>query len=138
MLSLSSLRKRFPQVQNMDKKGECYLDSASTTLKLDLVSKTLSDFYNNSVANVHRGEHDLSLEATNRYEKARETVSQFLNASSPEEIIFTRGTTESLNLLSYSLGEDLKKGDEIVVSEMEHHSNFLPWQDLALKKELKT
>ena len=137
MTSLSLLRKRFPQIEVMDKNKECYLDSASTTLKLDLAIKTLSDFYNNSVANVHRGEHGLSLEATNRYEKARQKVAQFLNASSPDEIIFTRGTTEGINLLSFSLKESLKKGDEIIVSEMEHHSNFLPWQNLAKRKDLK-
>ena len=131
------IRKRFPQIQHLDRLNEFYLDSASTTLKLDLVIQSLKEIYETQISNVHRGDHHLSLEATENYEKARKQVADFLKASSSEEIIFTKGTTEGINLIANTLGETLKKGDEILVSEMEHHSNFLPWQLLAQKKQLK-
>ena len=136
-ISIKDLRKRFPQIAFMDKQGDIYLDSASSTLKMDLVLDVLKDFYETGVSNVHRGEHHLSLKATKRYEQARSTVAHFLGSEDPSEIIFTRNTTESLNFLSETLGEHLNTGDEIIVSEMEHHSNFLPWQNLAQKRNVK-
>ena len=135
--SIKDLRKRFPQTAFMDSQGETYLDSASTSLKIDLVWKFLKDFYETGVSNVHRGEHYLSLKATERYEKARSSVARFLGAADSSEIVFTRGTTEGLNFLAGTLSESLQEGDEILVSEMEHHSNFLPWQQLAHKLKLK-
>ena len=132
-----NLRKRFPQVGFMDQNKESYLDSASTTLKIDIGLKVMREFYETSVSNVHRGEHHLSLQATNRYEKAREKVAHFLGATDPREIVFTRSTTESLNLLATCLSTKLQDEDEILVTQMEHHSNFLPWQRLAQKQNLK-
>ena len=131
-----SLRKRFPQIVFMDENEESYLDSASTSLKIDVGLEVMKNFYDTSVSNVHRGEHHLSLKATEKYEQAREQTAQFLGADS-KEIIFTRNTTESLNLLAQSLSGFLNPEDEILVSQMEHHSNFLPWQSLAKKKNLK-
>ncbi len=136
-LSCSEVRNLFPQIKHLDHLKESYLDSASTTLKFDFVIDLLQEMYRKQVSNVHRGDHHLSLEATKKYEQAREEVANFLKAQSPKEIVFTSGTTEGLNLLAHSLGEELKEGDEILISEMEHHSNFLPWQLLAQKKNLK-
>ena len=136
-ISIENLRKRFPQALFMESQGESYLDSASSSLKLDLVWEVLRNFYEREVSNVHRGEHHLSLQATERYEKARQLVADFLGAESASEIIFTRGSTEGLNFLAETLSERLKPGDEILVSEMEHHSNFLPWMSMAKKRGLK-
>ena len=131
---MKSLRHRFPQASFLEEKGEVYLDSASTTLKLDFVIEILNRIYKEEVASVHRGTHHLSLKATEDYEQSRETIAQFLNAQNPEEIVFTRSTTEGLNFLASGLKDVLKEGDEILVSEMEHHSNFVPWQRLAKEK----
>ena len=136
-ISIENLRKRFPQALFMESRGESYLDSASSSLKLDLVWEILRNFYEREVSNVHRGEHHLSLQATERYEKARQLIADFLGAGSASEIIFTRGSTEGLNFLAETLSERLKPGDEILVSEMEHHSNFLPWMNMAKKRGLK-
>lgn len=112
-----------------------YLDNAATTQKPRCVVEAISEEYYNVNANVHRGVHFLSQQATDLHEKARETVRQFINAGSTNEIIFTRGTTESINLLAFSFGEAFcKAGDEIVVSTMEHHSNIVPWQMLCERK----
>ena len=131
-----TLRKKFPQIVFMDENEESYLDSASTSLKIDVGLEVMKNFYDTSVSNVHRGEHHLSLQATEKYEKARDQIAQFLGANS-NEIIFTRNTTESLNLLAESLSGFLNPEDEILVTQMEHHSNFVPWQILAKKKNLK-
>lgn len=136
-IPIRDLRKRFPQVAFMDSKGESYLDSASTSLKMDLVFNVLKEFYEKEVSNVHRGEHHLSLKATERYEQSRAIVADFLGADEPSEIVFTRSSTEALNFLAETLAEHLSPEDEILVSEMEHHSNFLPWQNLAKKLNLK-
>ena len=137
LYSPEKLRTFFPQIRHFDKMGESYLDSASTTLKLQCVLDFLQDFYSKDVSNVHRGDHHLSLEVTQKYEEARNTVAQFLNAKSSEEIVFTRGTTEGINFLSLTIGDCLKEGDEICLTEMEHHSNLIPWQRLAEQKNLK-
>ena len=135
-IHIKSLRDRFPQIAFMDQQGESYLDSASTSLKMDLAIESLKKFYETSVSNVHRGEHHLSLKVTEQYEKAREVTADFIGAKQ-EEIVFTRNTTEGLNFLAESLSGFLKEGDEILITEMEHHSNFLPWQNLAHKLNLK-
>lgn len=110
--------------------GLIYLDSAATSqLPFSVVNK-IKEFYETSNANVHRGIHILSQKATVEYEKARETVARFIHAGR-EEIIFTSGTTEGLNFLAQTLKTRLKKGDEIVLTEMEHHSNIIPWQQIA-------
>ena len=112
-----------------------YFDNAATTQKPRCVVEAISEEYYNVNANVHRGVHYLSQQATDLHEQARETVRQFINAPSTAEIIFTRGTTESINLLAYSYGECfLHEGDEVIVSEMEHHSNIVPWQLLRERR----
>lgn len=109
-----------------------YLDNPATTQKPRIVIDTVHRYYETYNANVHRGMHKLSEKATRLYEEARKKVARFINAR-PEEIVFTRGTTDSLNLLAYTLVPQCTPGEEIVVSEMEHHSNFVPWQQLAKK-----
>ena len=131
-----NLRNRFPQIAFMDQKGESYLDSASTSLKMDAAIEALKSFYETSVSNVHRGEHHLSLKATEQYEKARAVTADFIGAGE-DEIVFTRNTTEGLNFLAEGLSGFLKEGDEILVTEMEHHSNFLPWRRLVHRWNLK-
>lgn len=115
-----------------------YLDNAATTQKPRCVVEAMVDEYYNVNANVHRGVHFLSQQATDLHEDARETVRKFINADKTSEILFTRGTTESINLLAFSFGEAfMEEGDEILVSGMEHHSNIVPWQMLAERKGLK-
>ncbi len=115
-----------------------YFDNGATSQKPRSVIETLSHFYESENSNIHRGVHHLSQEATRRYENARKEVSQFLNAASDQEIIFTRGTTEAICLTAFGLGATyFNKGDEILISQMEHHSNILPWQRLAEEKGLK-
>jgi cysteine desulfurase/selenocysteine lyase len=113
-----------------------YLDSAATSLKPKVVVDRLAHFYNYEAANVHRGAHFLSDRATDLYEQAREKVARFINASSSREIIFVRGTTEGINLVSTVLGTTLNPGDEILVSDIEHHANIVPWQMLAEQRKL--
>ena len=108
-----------------------YLDSASTSQKPDIVINGLKNVYENSNANVHRALYKLGSESTKLFESAREKISSFINASSSKEIVFTGGTTESINLLAYTFGTKLEKNDEILISHMEHHANLVPWQLLA-------
>jgi len=106
-----------------------YLDNAATTQKPDVVINALVDYYSHSNANVHRGVHQISDEATGMFEDARKTVAKFLNAPAPEQILFTRGTTESLNLVAYTYAPMvLNDQTTVLITEMEHHSNFVPWQ----------
>ncbi len=115
-----------------------YLDNAATTQKPRQVVEAISEEYYSVNANVHRGVHYLSQQATELHEQARETCRRFLNAHSTNEIVFTRGTTEGINLLAYSYGEAfLHEGDEIILTVMEHHSNIVPWQILAERKGLQ-
>ena len=112
--------------------GLVYLDSAATSQKPRRVIERLNRFYADENANIHRGVYALSAEATAMYDRARATVARFIGAALPREVIFTRGTTEGINLVAQAWGRSsLKAGDEIVVTEMEHHSNFVPWQVLA-------
>ena len=108
-----------------------YLDSASTSQKPKIVLDTIKKAYESSNANVHRALYDLGSRSTELYESSRETISNFINAYSSKEVIFTGGATESINLLSYSLEKKIQKGDEILLSHMEHHANIVPWQQLA-------
>ena len=114
-----------------------YLDSAASTQKPKQVIHSISEFLENSYENVHRGMNSLSIDATDLYEKSREVAKSFINANSTNEIIFTRGATDSINIIANSLAEHLNKGDKIVVTELEHHSNYLPWMHLCKKLELK-
>ena len=113
-----------------------YLDNAATTQKPESVINAINAFYKETNANVHRAIYSIGNEATKRFEDAREKVSSFINAPSSKEVIFTSGATESLNLLASSLVSNLKPGDEILLSEMEHHSNIVPWQIVAKKFNL--
>ena len=121
-------KKNFPI---FDKSDLIYLDNAATTHKPSIVLDTVNKLYKEANANVHRAIYDLGNKSTKLYEDSRKKVSDFINAYSEKEIIFTSGTTESLNLLAYSLSKTLKKDDEILISEMEHHSNIVPWQLIA-------
>ena len=127
---INEIRKQFPVLdQQVYGKPLVYFDNAATTQKPLCVIERERDYYLHENCNIHRGVHYLSQMATEAYENARKTVAQFINARQPQEIVFTRGTTESLNLLATSLGQLLVgEGDKVVVSAMEHHSNLVPWQ----------
>lgn len=128
-----NIRDEFPALHQLVKgKPLVYLDNAATVQKPRRVIEALADFYRRDNANVHRGLHALSMRATDAYEGARGRIARFLGAAAPEEIIFTRGTTESINLVAASWGAaHLRKGDVILLTEMEHHSNIVPWQLIA-------
>lgn len=112
-----------------------YLDNAATTQKPQVVLDAITEAYSHWNANVHRGVHHMSQVATQKHEEAREKVAQLIHAQSSEEIIFTKGTTDSLNMLARSFGDAMiKEGDEIIVSHLEHHSNIVPWQMLCERK----
>jgi cysteine desulfurase/selenocysteine lyase len=134
---VTAIRSEFPALkQKVHGKDLVYLDSAATALKPRQVIERLNRFYSLETANVHRGAHYLSDAATTEFEKAREAARLFINADSIEEVIFVRGTTEGINLVASSYGlEFLNEGDEIVLTEIEHHSNIVPWQIVAQKKK---
>ena len=136
MYDVNKVREDFPILaREVYGRPLVYLDNGATTQKPRQVVEAMMDEYYNVNANVHRGVHFLSQQATDLHEASRETVRKFINAKSTNEIVFTRGTTESINLLAFSLGEAMvKEGDEIVVSAMEHHSNIVPWQMLCERK----
>ena len=135
MLEIDKIRADFPILgTTVYNKPLIYLDNAATTQKPRCVVEAEVAEYYNCNANVHRGVHFLSEKATELLEEARDTVRQFIGAEKTEEIIFTRGTTEGINLVAFSLGELLHEGDEIMVSSMEHHSNIVPWQLLCRRK----
>ncbi len=128
----AALRADFPILhQTIHGQPLVYLDNAATTQKPRAVIAALARYYEQDNANVHRAIHELSYRATTAYEAARARTAQFINAAAPEEIVFTRGTTESINLVAYALTSRLKPGDAILATEMEHHSNLVPWQLLA-------
>ena len=123
---------------NREVKGKplIYFDNAATTQKPQQVIDALIHYYTNYNANIHRGIHTLAEEATAAFEATRDAVKTFINARSREEIIFTRGTTEGINLVAYSWGrKNIQAGDEIIISYMEHHSNIVPWQILCEEKK---
>jgi len=136
-LDTESIKKDFP-ILNRKINGNklVYLDSAATSQKPKQVIKSIVDYYENYNSNVHRGIYKLSEEATIAYENARSKVASLINAS-PEEVIFTKGTTDSINMLSNMLSRNLKKDDEIILTEMEHHSNLVPWQIISKEIGLK-
>ena len=138
-MNVENIRQDFPILQRkINGKPLVYFDNASSTQKPIQVINAISDFYKNHYSNVHRGTHSLSQEASELYENSYKIVGGLINAE-PEEIVFTRNATEAVNLVAYSLVKDyLKKGDEIILTTMEHHSNLVPWQQLALQKGLKT
>ena len=133
---LAVIRQDFPILsRKVYDRPLVYLDNGATTQKPLCVLDAMRDEYLNVNANVHRGVHYLSQQATDLHEEARETVRRFVNAASTDEIVFTRGTTEAINLVAFAFGEKyIGEGDEIIVSTMEHHSNIVPWQLLAGRK----
>ncbi len=130
------VREDFPLLQQrVHGKPLVYLDSAATSQKPRVVLEALARYYSEYNANVHRGIYAMAELATQRYEEARARVARFINAPRPEEVVFTRGTTEAINLVAYTWGRaNLRPGDEILLTEMEHHSNLVPWQLLAAEK----
>lgn len=139
MLDSQKIREDFPILnRQINGKKLVYLDNAATSQKPASVIKSISDYYENNNANVHRGIHTLSEEATAAYEGAREKIARFIGAPESRCVIFTRNATEAMNLVALSWGRDnLQEGDEVVVSAMEHHSNLVPWQMLAKEKGIR-
>ena len=130
-MNIEEIKKDFPIFEN---KNIAYLDSGATTQKPKYVLDKINEYYEKSNANPHRGAYSLSVEATELYESARAKIANFINAKYPEEIIFSKNASESLNLVAYSYGLDnLSEGDEVVLSIMEHHSNLVPWQMVTKK-----
>lgn len=135
---VDKIRKDFPVLnQKINGNPLVYFDNAATTQKPQAVINRISEYYLKENSNVHRGVHHLSQVATEDYENARESVRKFINAHNKNEIIFTRGTTESVNMMATIFESKVQEGDEILVTAMEHHSNFVPWQQLCLKKKAK-
>lgn len=135
MKHITDCRTDFPSLERkIHGKELVYLDNAASTQTPVQVVDTIREMYFEHKANVHRGVHTLSMEATALQEQARKRVADFINAPSTEEIIFTRGTTEAINLVAYSYGELLNEGDEIILTQMEHHANIVPWQLLRERK----
>lgn len=131
--NVEKVKKDFPILeQEVNGKKLVYLDSSATSQTPIQVTDSIADYYNRYNSNVHRGVHTLGTLATDAYEKARETVRRFINARYFEEVVFTRGTTTAINLVAHSYGDaNVSEGDEIVVTQMEHHANIVPWQQLA-------
>lgn len=135
--SVDEIRAQFPILaRSVNGKNLVYFDNGATSQKPQSVIDAIHTYYSFENANIHRGVHFLSQEATAKYELARETIQKYIHARESCEIIFTKGTTESINLVATSFGEPLKKGDEILISYMEHHSNIVPWQMLCERKGL--
>jgi len=133
MFDVQAVAAQFPALlQQVNDQRLVYLDSAATTQKPRCVIDAITDYYSHQNANVHRGSHSLTAKATSQFESARQTVADFLGASTSKEIVWTRGATEALNLIAQTYARNtLKPGDEILISEMEHHANIVPWQIVA-------
>jgi cysteine desulfurase / selenocysteine lyase len=138
-MNVSDIRKDFPVLsQKVYNKPLVYLDNAATTQKPQQVIDAVEEIYKKYNSNIHRGVHYLSEVCTTKHEETRQYIADYINASSSNEIVFTRGTTESINLVANGCAETMiEEGDEIIVTEMEHHSNFVPWQMLCKKKKAK-
>ena len=134
-MNLSNIKKEFPIFNN---KNLVYLDSANSSQKPQSVIDRINDFYSNEFSNVGRSVHALSIAATNNYENTRISVQKYINAKSKDEIVFTKGATEAINLVASTFGQKyLKEGDEILLTELEHHSNYVPWHYLRSLKGVK-
>jgi len=139
-LDIARLREDFPILERQVRPGVplVYLDSTATSQKPEAVIRVMDDFYRRSNANIHRGIHVLAEESTAMYESARERLARFINAPSPRQVIFTRNTTESINLVAYTWARaNLKAGEVIILTEMEHHSNLVPWHILAAERGVR-
>ncbi|MCK9256068.1 MAG: cysteine desulfurase [Bacteroidales bacterium] len=139
ILDINKIRADFPILkEKVYNKNLVYFDNGATTQKPKQVIDTISEYYSKYNANIHRGVHFLSNFTTEANENSRKTIQNFINAKSEKEIIFTKGTTDSINLVAFSFGEAfINEGDEIIISEMEHHSNIVPWQMLCERKNAK-
>ncbi|RWU25230.1 cysteine desulfurase CsdA [Pseudomonas alkylphenolica] len=137
MFQPSPWRADFPAIAALQRQHQTYLDNAATTQKPQLLLDALSHYYGHGAANVHRAQHLPGALATQAFERSREKVASWLNASDPQQIIFTHGATSAINLLAYGLEPLFEPGDEIVISAVEHHANLLPWQQLALRRGLR-
>ena len=136
MLNTNHIRKEFPIYQ--EREGLVYLDSASTTQKPQCVIDSVSSFYSNYNANVHRALYEIGEKATNEFESVRLKIKKFLNVPDSHEVIFTRSSTESINQVAYSWGiSNLNKDNGVLVTEMEHHSNLVPWQIISERTSSK-
>lgn len=137
-MDIQAIRSQFPILEEkVHGKPLVYFDNGATTQKPLSVIHRLSDYYTKENANIHRGVHTLSQEATTAYENARNTIQKYIGAKENHEVLFTKGTTDSINLVAFSFGELLQAGDEIIISAMEHHSNIVPWQLLCERKGCK-
>jgi cysteine desulfurase/selenocysteine lyase len=135
--SVREIREQFPALrQTVYGKNLIYFDNGATSQKPQVVLDAINRYYSKDNANIHRGVHFMSQKATTEFEEARITIQKYLNAKKSEEIIFTKGTTDSINLVAFSFGELLKEGDEVLITAMEHHSNIVPWQMLCERKKL--
>ncbi len=135
--SVNDIRAQFPILQTkIGKYPLVYFDNGATSQKPQVVIDCINQYYSAENANIHRGVHHLSQVSTTNYENARKTIQAYLNAEKSEEIIFTKGTTDGINLIAQSFGRMLKAGDEILITEMEHHSNIVPWQMVAQERGL--
>src|SRR6056300_1224647 len=136
-LDLNHIRNQFPILSTkVGKYPLVYFDNGATSQKPRVVIDAINRYYEQENANIHRGVHHLSQVSTDNYEKARRTIQEHLNAPHEHEIIFTKGTTDGINLIAESFGKLLTDGDEILITEMEHHSNIVPWQMLVERKGL--
>jgi cysteine desulfurase/selenocysteine lyase len=137
ILDVAAIRSQFPILQRTVKgKPLVYLDNAATTQKPQVVIDALTNYYSGYNANIHRGIHTLAEEATAEFEATRDAVQQYINAPSREQVVFTKGTTEGINLVAQTWGrQNIKEGDEILISGMEHHSNIIPWHILCTEKK---
>ena len=135
-MDIKKIKSEFPIFkQKINGKPLVYLDSANSSQKPKVVIDKLSNFYETEYSNVGRSVHTLAVKATNRFEATRDILKKYLNAQHREEIVFTKGATESINLVASSFGEKyIKEGDEILITELEHHSNYVPWHFLRTKK----
>jgi cysteine desulfurase/selenocysteine lyase len=135
--SVREIRQDFPALrQQIYGKNLIYFDNGATSQKPQMVLDAIQQYYSKDNANIHRGVHHLSQKATNEYEASREFIQQYINAAKKEEIIFTKGTTDGINLVANSFSDLLQAGDEILISAMEHHSNIVPWQMVCERKKL--
>lgn len=134
-LNIEKIRSEFPTLhQEVFGKPLIYFDNGATAQKPQQVIDAIQLYYTKENANIHRGVHHLSQVATEKYERARTTIQQYINAETSAQVLFTKGTTDSINLVAFSFGELMQPGDEIIISEMEHHSNIVPWQMLCERK----
>ena len=132
LFNIENIRKDFPILdQEINGSPLIYFDNAASTQKPTAVINAIKSYYENDHSNVHRGVHSLSIRATELYEASRKKVTDYINANNSNEIIFTKGTTDSINLVAHSLTNSIKQSDEIVITTMEHHSNIVPWQELC-------